>query len=399
MLDDGGQVFVAGTAPGERVRVRVDPRGGRFARGALVSVLEPSEERVAPPCPQVDRCGGCDLMHLSPRARLELQRRHAEKLLAGLGPADRAVPIEQHRPAPELAYRSRARLSIEGGRRAARVGYRAGRSHGLVPIETCPVLRAELAGTPATLAALLADSTGRGQARIALGNERQPVGSIRWEGVLAAAVFGRAADLVASGRWSGIELWPEGAREPARYGDPRPVVPGPGDRTLAMAAGGFAQPSDEGGAALAGHVATLLEPSDAVVELFAGSGTLSAAIADRVGKLVAVESDPGAVAALRANLAPYESVTRVVLADANAYRIPRSTTAVVLDPPRAGAREAVGNVIAARPRRVVYVSCHAAALARDLEVLIQGGHAIDRVDLFDLFPQTHHVEIVVQLSR
>ena len=120
--------------------------------------------------------------------------------------------------------------------------------------------------TPADVAELMAGSTGRGQAQVALGPHQRPVADIRWEGELDGTVFSRASELCGSERWAGIQLWAEHAREPARYGDPRPEVAAPDGHTLRIAAGGFAQPSDDGGVALARHVAQLIEPTDRVVE-------------------------------------------------------------------------------------------------------------------------------------
>lgn len=399
VLENGRKVFVPRVIEGETVQVEPEPGSRRLGRARLVDVIEPSPERVVPPCRHANRCGGCDLMHLSIPGRLRLQRQHAAQLLAGVDGADEPLPVVQHQPTPALGYRFRARFTVRGEPKRARVGYRAARSHRLVEVDECPVLREELAGITEALAQLLGGSAGAGHGRAALGTLGRPVATIAWTGEIGAGVFGRAARLCERGRFAGIELWPEDAREPARYGDPTPVMAGVDGQPLYLAPGGFAQPSEPGALALARHVATRIDSGDRVVELFAGSGTLSIALAARAAEITCVESSGLAVAALRGNLQTRAIDARIVEADANRFRIARKTSTVVLDPPRAGAREAVEQIVAAHPRRVVYVSCHPATLARDLRALVAAGYRMEALDLFDLFPQTRHFESVAVLRR
>ncbi len=134
------------------------------------------------------------------------------------------------------------------------------------------------------------------------------------------------------------------------------------------------------------------------VELFAGSGTLSIAIAPRVSRFVAVEQSAEAAEALRHNLAARRLDAAVKVADANDFRLPRAAT-VVLDPPRAGAAGACARIAEARPERVLYVSCNPATLARDAAALAAHGYRARSVALFDLFPHTSHVETLMRLER
>jgi 23S rRNA (uracil1939-C5)-methyltransferase len=139
-----------------------------------------------------------------------------------------------------------------------------------------------------------------------------------------------------------------------------------------------------------------------VVELFAGSGTLSVLLARGAVSFQSVEIDAEAAATARQNLEARELAAKVTVADADAFPIPHGATVVVLDPPRTGAPGAAKAIAASAARVVVYVSCDPATLARDLGILTGGGKgrfAITDVETFELFPQTSHVETVVRLER
>jgi 23S rRNA (uracil1939-C5)-methyltransferase len=141
------------------------------------------------------------------------------------------------------------------------------------------------------------------------------------------------------------------------------------------------------------------DASRPVVELFAGSGNFTVLLARHAESLIAVESEPRAVAAARANLTSRSLRARVVEADADAFEIPAATRTVVLDPPRTGAAGAARRLAASKVRRVVYVSCDPTTLARDVEMLVHGGFRLSRAELFEMFPHTSHVEVVTLLER
>jgi 23S rRNA (uracil1939-C5)-methyltransferase len=268
---------------------------------------------------------------------------------------------------------------------------------------------------------VLAGSRGTGEAQIALGRVAgaQPAGEgarvapvvdLSFRGELAPAAFAALDALVREGAWAGARVTLEGVTAPATFGDPRPVIDGADGAPLRVAEGGFAQPSDEGGRRLAARVAELASPAGQhVVELFAGSGTLSVLLARGAASFLGVEQHEPAVRAARENLAARGLPGKMVAADAEAHPLPKRADVVVLDPPRTGARGAARALAASRPRRVVYVSCDLPTLARDLAILCggrgapappgEGPLAVESIDLFELFPQTSHVEAVVALGR
>jgi 23S rRNA (uracil1939-C5)-methyltransferase len=136
-----------------------------------------------------------------------------------------------------------------------------------------------------------------------------------------------------------------------------------------------------------------------VLELFAGSGNFSVLLARHAASLTTVESDPRAVMQARMNLSSRGLPARVVEADADRFDVPAAVRTVVLDPPRAGARGAVTHIGRSKARRVVYVSCDVATLARDVATLGPAGFRLQDLEMFEMFPHTSHVEVLAILER
>ena len=394
----GAAVFVRGALPGERVLASLNERARSPLRANLLRVLHASEARVAPPCAHADRCGGCDLMHLEPSTRRSwLERMLLEQLARSLRSVATLPAPTWHTPTQALGYRSRARLRIEADGKRARVGFSEAMSHRTVAVESCVVLDDALRPALAELAALFAACRGAGEARVALGAGGRRVYDVEFDGELDGALLGRIEQ--AREHIAGAEVRLSGATAPLSVGEARCVSIAADGLPLLAPSGGFAQASAVGGAALARAVAEGAGDAERAVELFAGSGALTVLLARHVGSLVAVEADRDAATSLADNLhARGLFAVKVRVEDANAFAFARNLPLVVLDPPRAGAPGAVRNIAAARARRVVYVSCNAATLGRDLAVLAGAGYDIDTLALFDLFPQTSHLETVAVLS-
>ena len=424
----GGAVLIPGAAPGDLVEVHVD-RSARTARGKLLRVIEPGPDRVEPPCPFVATCGGCDWMHL----RLEAQQAaHADIVRQAISRATsvRELPAIRVHPAPApLGYRTRARFFARAERGQVRVGYRSPGTHALAAIDRCLVLDGALAPLLGDLPGVLRGAAGEGDLLVARGKGDRPVVEIAWRGELPPATWKAVDARVAGGAWAGARVTLEGVSRPASFGDPSPVVLGADGLPLVLAPGGFGQPSEEGASVLARRVAELarVDPSAPagaeprlswrrpphVLELFAGSGTLSILLArgapldaepgstgEGPASFVAVERSAEAVACLRRNLADRGLRGKAAEADADSYPIPPRVDLVVLDPPRGGASAAARAIAASSARAVLYVSCDPATLARDLALLLEGGRLeITDVEVIELFPQTSHVETIVRLAR
>jgi 23S rRNA (uracil1939-C5)-methyltransferase len=390
-------VFVGHVAPGDRVRLSAD-LSSRPARGTLLEVIAPSEDRVAAACPWVLPCGACDWMHLSPAAQT---RWHTEHLRAALPAAWRDVPIDVHTAPHALGYRVRARLHVKCGRGGRVVaGMHAARTRDPVEVESCAVLHPTLDRARQAIPSFFEGATGRGEVQLVLGKDALPVYEIAWSGDLPAAVFGRLERAVVEGRLAGARVTVDEARRPANVGDPTPWMTGADGQPLRLASGGFGQANAEVNASLGKHVASLAHQAGAqrAVELYAGAGNLSVLLAAEVANLTCVEASRETCEAARANLAARGARAKVVETDAEAYVWKNNTDLVVLDPPRTGASAATERLATSRVAHVLYVSCDAPTLGRDLRRL-EPTYELRSLATFEMFPNTSHVEIVVQLTR
>ncbi len=403
--DERRAVFVRGTVPGDRVRAQID-FASRPAHAHVFEMVEASSSRVAPACRYVDKCGGCDWMHI---ARISQPNFHTSIVRAALPEIWKDVPITAH-PSPS-GRRTRARLHVRADKRRVIVGFYQNKSHELAVVSTCIALHPSLDRARAHLPELLENARGEGEAEIALGeirdidDERKPVLDLSWKGELPATFFSRMDAAVKNGEWQGARMLTEGSRMPMSIGDATPWIRGGDDEPLRLAPGGFAQASEEGNLLLSKRVADLARaaiekrPAEtSIVELYSGAGNFTMLLA-RFGKVIAVESNAAACESAQENLRARKLTACVVNADASTYAIPEKIAVVVLDPPRTGAREACEKIVAARARNVVYVSCDPATLGRDLAILERGSYALLSIETIEMFPDTSHVETVVSLRR
>lgn len=389
-------VFVPRSAPGDRLRVEID-FAARPARGRTLAVLAPGPARVDAPCPDLERCGACDWMHLARPAQAEA---HAALVRAALPEAMRTAPLRFH-PAPAaLGYRVRARLHARREKRVGLViGFFGVGTHDPISVRECIVLHPTLEEARRALGPLLEGAEGRGEIQLALGAGAKPVAELRFERDLAPTIYGRAEKLVASGAWAGLRIFGGGIARPATIGRPEPILAGADGQDLILAPGGFSQAHGALNADLARAVDASVPTGVRVLELYAGAGNLTVLLA-RGRKLVAIETDEAACTAARANLAARGLEAKVTCKDADSVAIESGVNAVVLDPPRTGAR-AVATALAsskASLRHVTYVSCDGPTLGRDL-ALLAPSFELASLDLFEMFPQTSHVEIVAVLGR
>jgi tRNA/tmRNA/rRNA uracil-C5-methylase (TrmA/RlmC/RlmD family) len=391
---DGKVVLVAGALPGERVRVTVTEDHPRWSRARLVEVLVASPDRVTPPCPVAAECGGCDLQHVTPEAGRALKTRVVREQLArlgGFGDAAHAL-VEDCRPVgPDLGYRDHVQLHAAPD---GRLGFHRAGSHDVVPIDRCPVASDEVNDL---LARFGAGSGARELALRAVGDARTAV--------------------VTPG--DGPVALPEGVPTLAlRQGDGRPVVVrGEASSTVEVAGVTLHVPVDAffqvnlGGAEAL--VAAVREAVGEVAhrdvwDLYAGVGLLTLPLARDGAHLLAVESVRSAADALERAAREQEldvkvlaeRVEGVVRRAAGGDRSLDAPEVVVADPPRAGlGRRLVEDLARLAPSRIVLVSCDVAAFARDARDLSAHGMRLVRAVPLDLFPMTHHVEIVSTFVR
>lgn len=395
-----GIVFVRGGLRDERLLISLDEKPQKPARGRVVAVLSGAPERVQPACPHAQRCGGCPLMH----AALPMQRALKLGFLrAALGKAglDPSFPLAECLSDQVLGYRRRARLSFAVARGARQLGYRRERSHQLADVDHCVVLHPTLqAALECARAALLPGLKGEGELSLALGTGAQAVLVLHCQVAQEPALYGACERLVAERKLAGIALFAAGATKPARFGDPSEWSLDLEQRPLEGATGGFSQAHAEINQRLVERVRERVAPAgQRVLELYAGHGNFTVALAAAAAQYTAVEQDAAAVAALRKNLAQRGLSAKVVEADALSYAIPNGTEVVLLDPPRLGAPGLLARLAQRKIKRVVYVSCDPQTLGRDLAELLGHGYRPSWVEAFEMFPQTADLESLAVLER
>jgi tRNA/tmRNA/rRNA uracil-C5-methylase (TrmA/RlmC/RlmD family) len=364
---DGRVVFVRHTLPGEKVRARVTESTKRFLRADAVEILEPSPDRVVQPCryARPGRCGGCDFQHVALPAQRRLKAEATRDQLRRLGGLDEKLVdelvVEELPPvlpgnAEGLRWRTRAQFAV---REDGRSGLHRYRSHNLEPVDTCPITAAAI------------EETG--------------VLRERWPGR-------RRLELAAS---------PSHPEDGVSYNGDRTLHFEALGRRFRVSEGGFWQVHPAAADVLAEAVLEALAPTsgERALDLYAGAGLFSAALAQAGATVCAVESFLVAAGDARENLGDLrvEVVTGAVedtIADLAA-----GNDLVVLDPPRTGAGVAVmQTLVAARPRAIAYVSCDPATLARDLRAAREAGYRLSALRAFDLFPMTAHVECLAVLE-
>ena len=378
-----GVVFVDGVLPGERADVRVKRRKPGFTSARLHRLVESSAERVRPPCPYASVCGGCDWQHI----RYDRQVVWKERILADT--LRRIAGIEP-RMAPSLSgdplrYRYRARLQIDG---RGRIGYFEKRSRRVVAVDRCIVLAPTLDACLHALAELPEALRGLRELRLA-GDGRQ-----------TAAVGG-------SGRPAG----PGTLRGKAGFTSVGFGPPAKDEAVMEFELGGkpfrisprsFFQANRDLNRVLIDEVLKLVPSAGPVVDLFSGSGNFSIPLALRQQEVAALEGGRRAVAEGREN-ARRIGLSHLRFLHADVGELPEDalagTVAAVADPPRTGMPSGLARrLIRSGPSRIVYVSCDAAILARDLARLAPR-YRTNSIRLVDMFPQTSTIESIAELNR
>ncbi|GGO38480.1 class I SAM-dependent RNA methyltransferase [Streptomyces lasiicapitis] len=405
---EGQVLFVRHALPGEKVVARVTEgdESSRFLRADAVTILDRSKDRVEAPCPYAGpgRCGGCDWQHAKPGAQRRLKGEViAEQLkhLAGLTPEEAGwdgtvMPAEGDKlPAGEVpAWRTRVQYAVDPD--TGRAGLRRHRSHEVEPIDHCMIAaegvtelgieQRDWSGMESVEAIAATGSqdrqvilTPRPGARLPLVELDKPVSVLR------------------------VEEKDGGVHRV--HG--RPFVRERADgRTYRVGNGGFWQVHPKSADTLVTAVMQGLLPrkGETALDLYCGVGLFAGAIADRVGDegaVLGIESGKRSVEDARHNLASFDRV-RIEQGKVESV-LPRTgiteVDLIVLDPPRAGAgKSTVRHLASLGARRIAYVACDPAALARDLGYFREGGYRVRMLRAFDLFPMTHHVECVAILE-
>jgi 23S rRNA (uracil1939-C5)-methyltransferase len=360
----GMPIFVPRSAPGDLLRVQVVERRTDYGRAEIVEILEPGPARRPDPVPELSRSGVCDLQHLKddvqPRLKAEAVRETLERLGRLPVPTDAFLVTGE-----PWGYRLRTQLHTEidpvaGG---VRVGYHARGTNEVIPVSRCPLLVPELEELLADLPRLLGTDAPR-RLDLAAGDDRTVTVS--------------------------------------------PLVPGLPHGEVSTTVGEFIYAYDARCffQSHRGLLSRLVEATvgpwegETAVDLYAGVGLFSLPLGRRYRRVIAVESDQIGARFARLNVRRNQSGVEVVNRAVESWmkELPKKVDRVIVDPPRGGLSLRVRDTLRERPpARLTYVSCHPAALARDLR-LLEEAYRIEHLAFIDLFPQTGHMEVVVQMA-
>jgi 23S rRNA (uracil1939-C5)-methyltransferase len=404
---EGKAVFVPLTLPGEEALVRITESKHGYATAEAEEIIRAAPERTAPACQHFGACGGCNYQHANYATQLAFKQAILRETLERGGVA---VPDEIAVLSGEpFRYRNRIRLAFDA---AGQPGYRGRRSHAVVPLRECPIaapllVEAALAFaqvarevTPALRPTEITLFCDAAESALLATVSTASAAKIRFD-ELALALQEKIPALI------GAELIFEG-----RAGKPPRALAEWGATSLAYRAAGSDYRVDHGAffqvnrwlvdalveRVTAGHTGKL------AWDLYAGVGLFARKLAARFERVVAVESAPSATAALEANLSGTggAAITAETLAFLRGSRKPSHLRPdlIVVDPPRTGlGAETCAQLAQIAAPALACVSCDPATLARDLGALIASGYEIQSIALADLFPQTFHLETVVQLRR
>jgi 23S rRNA (uracil1939-C5)-methyltransferase len=382
---NGIVVFVPRTAPGDRVRVRLDVRK-RFARGSLESIVTPSPVRIDPPCAHYrrDRCGGCQLQHLEYAAQITSKSGMIRDAIARIGKRAVAPPVVEPSDR-QWRYRRKLTLAMRSQHGRWVIGLHPYDDPATVfQLEDCPITDERVVAVWREVMRAQAHFPGADELRasVRLTDDGAAVvmeGGHRWE--RRSAFFDAVPSATA--------LWWRPAHRP------RALV---ASRAAAGAAASFAQVNAGVGAALHAYVldrARAHYPAS-LIDAYAGTGATAIPLAAQGIRVTALELDREAVEQCAKHLPAGSRAVAGRVEDLLPHALPADV--VLLNPPRAGVHERVPAALetaAALPRAVIYVSCDAATLARDLARMPR--YRIASLHAFDMFPQTAHVETVCEL--
>ena len=411
---DGFAVFVAGAAPGDRCRIRIVKAARTHAFARIEELLRPSELREEPGCELFGRCGGCALRHVGYEAELEFKRRRVEDALRRIGGTDAAVAPVLPSPQRDGARNKAVYQLARGADGRLRAGFFRRRSNDVIACPRCPSLpEAADAAARALEAAdavfdlgearwLMWRGNSKGESQVCLVTRDRRV--LREDGFaefmrertpglvsLVHCLNPRSDNVILSGTLT--TLWGSDCLTETVCGAEFEISPFSFFQTNLAQAERLYETAREFADAAGARV----------LELYCGIGTMTLALARDAAEVVGCEIVPEAVENARA-AARRNGVRNVRFVCADAGEMARRESGcfdvAVVDPPRKGlSREALDAVAALEPRRIVYVSCDPATLARDIKLLSEHGYAPTRVQPVDMFPATEHVETVVCLSQ
>ncbi|MHB8676279.1 MAG: 23S rRNA (uracil(1939)-C(5))-methyltransferase RlmD [Candidatus Acidiferrales bacterium] len=426
--EDGEAIFVPFVLPGEEVELTPGTRKTKFVRARVTRVLEASPDRVEARCPHFGVCGGCDYQHISYEAQLRYKEQILRETLRRLGRIDWQGPISVH-ASPPWEYRNRAQWKVrpisgagEGssqgagsdarssGNEHSDIGYFRAGSSTLCPVQVCTILSPKLLATFKQFRKMLSEGKLPETLR-----EVEAFADAEDQGILlniSCTSLPRGAEALAkmlSERIGGVKsiLLQDVRGE-------RMSLQGPGFLQYKAAQSGFRvghlsffQVNRFLVNEMANVVAAAAGSGELAFDLYAGVGLFATTTAGNFARVEAVEANPAAARDLETNaglsgktIKARNDSAEAFLAEWKQKRGAATPDVIIVDPPRAGIEPtALDKLAAIAPARILYVSCDPSTLARDLANLCARAYTPQEIHLFDMFPQTYHIEALVRLER
>ena len=401
----GKAIMVPHTAPGDSIEARIVDAKERYSLAEAVRLIEPSPLRRTPPCPYVGQCGGCSWQHLRYDAQIKAKEQSVVDALRRIGKLEGYELRPIISSARELGYRRRIRLQV--GSNNKQLGFFGAGSHRLVEIDSC-----RIAGEPLNelLGALRCWARGLETEleHIELVSGDGPgetIAVVQANGALAPRDERRCEELIADSAVRGLIVAGYDWRK--TWGIPALTVNLIDEISLTVDADVFTQVNPEGNLQIlrALLAAGDFQASDRALELYCGAGNFTLPIAKRVREICAVEGHRAAITCGKLNAQKHglENIrwTSAPVPQAAARMKSRRQRfdKIVLDPPRAGAKDLYEDLAALGASKILYISCNPTTLARDLAALAKRGYTLGMVQPMDLFPQTFHVEALAVMER
>ena len=365
---NGQVIFVRHAITGENCKIKITAVNSKIAHADVIEVLTASTDRIKPPCKYAGLCGGCDFQHISIAAQLKFKRDIILEQFLRIGKIDLIAEgfdfqVQQLAPTDGLHWRTRMDFAVSP---SGKIGFYGARSNQVVEIDDC-----------------------------AIADERMKVSEL-----IGRSWKSDARVEVAVSSTSEISVMRSGRS----ISGPTQLTEQVGGNSFRISPVAFWQSHRNAPTTLVKAAMTQLgiKTGDWVCDLYSGVGLFGAEILQQVGKpgvVNLIESDKTAVADARKIFAKHENVNIYAgLVDQQLSQVKRADL-ILLDPPRTGAGESViKQMVKLRPRKIVYVACDPAALARDAKYLQESGYKLDHIEAFDLFPMTQHMECLAGFS-
>ena len=361
-------IFVRHGITGEIAKIKITAVNSKIAHADVIEVITPVPTRVIPPCSYAGKCGGCDFQHVQVDQQREFKRNIILEQFLRIGKIDLLqmgfdLKVEVVEPADGLHWRTRMEFAVSNG---GRIGFYGARSNDVVEINDCLIADSRMN------VAELANRTWKSDARVEV-----------------AVSSTSEVSVVRSGR---------------SISGPTQLIEQVGGNSLKISPSAFWQSHKLAPTTLVKSVISKLEikKSDHICDLYSGVGLFASAILNEIsdqGFVTMIESDKTAVADARKIFANKLNVKILQGLVAQQLSIVKRADLIVLDPPRTGAGEVVvKQMIKFKPRKIIYVACDPAALARDSKTLLDLGYKLDHISGYDLFPMTQHIECVAGFS-